>query len=469
MTENRIDQNDTGQQPVENSGHDESIPYQQILAEIDSQQIRKKRWAKNISVFLISLLIFFQLGLFSQGWESVLYLVLVLLIHEAGHLLGMRLFGYRNMQMLFIPFFGAAVSGESRNVPTYKKAVVSLLGPLPGIIIGCVLLLMFAATGFQSYWSLAIMFLFINIFNLLPFYPLDGGRFLYFIIFSRHRYLELLFRIFAALALIVAGIYLNSWLLALLGVFNLGTVQFSFKLAKISNEVKQAEQPMHPLDTLTVPKDDPEIIPPDKGKIIIDKIFQYFPSQLNLTTVADYTKQIWERIAIRPAGIFSTAGLLVLYLMAFCLPFASFVGAMVVSVSERRGFVDSRVVEYQKEDGSKRLKEQIYLGTELYSEIEVDPNTFLYDGKDLIYGDANTIFCESTWSQGMIDGPANVYDINGVLIRVTVYDKGNFVSRRVNTNGQWQDKNWDDLSFYTKWYIKRRLKKPQGPAPEWRQ
>jgi Zn-dependent protease len=173
----------------------EDQAYQDILAEIKQQQSRKKSWVTNIIILAVSLLIFFQLGLFEAGLHSVVMLIGVLLIHETGHLLGMRLFGYKNVQMFFIPLFGAAVSGESRDVAAYKRAIVSLLGPSPGIIIGCVLMLMFGATGREDYLNTAAMFLFINCFNLLPFYPLDGGRFLYQVIFSRNRYLELCFRI----------------------------------------------------------------------------------------------------------------------------------------------------------------------------------------------------------------------------------------------------------------------------------
>jgi Zn-dependent protease len=464
MTEDYNGEKNNPSENEDNAAPIDETPYQKILSEIDNQQNRQKSWVKNISIFAISLLVFFQLGLFSNGFQSVVNLVLVLLVHETGHLLGMRLFGYHNMQMLFIPFFGAAVSGDSRNVATYKKAIVSLLGPLPGVIIGCVLLLMYSATGLQTYWNLAVMFLFINVFNLLPFYPLDGGRFLYLTIFSRNRYLELLFRIFAALALIGIGIALNSWMLALLGLFNLLGLRIFFKQAKISKEVRQSEQFQNSPGNLTQDNNDAETIPEHKAKIIIDKIYEYFPPPINISTVAGYTKQIWENVSIRPSGIFSTTTLFLVYIMGFCLPVVALIGGMIVSTIERKGFVDAKIVEYQNQNGSKRLKEQIYLGSKLHSEIEVDPNNFLYDGNEVTYGDANSIIYASRWSQGMRNGTSEAYNNKGELIRVTVYDKGNFVSRKVSSNGQWQEKNWDDLSFYIKWHIKRDLKEPRGPT-----
>ena len=101
--------------------------YEEVFAEIERQRTHQKSWVTNIIILAFSLLIFFQLGLFSWGLEGLITLIGVLLIHELGHLFGMRLFGYKNVQMFFIPFFGAAVSGEKRDVAAYKEAIVSFL------------------------------------------------------------------------------------------------------------------------------------------------------------------------------------------------------------------------------------------------------------------------------------------------------------------------------------------------------
>ena len=438
--------------------------YEEVFAEIERQRTQQKSWVTNILILAFSLLIFFQLGLFSWGLQGLLTLIVVIVIHELGHLFGMRLFGYKNVQMFFIPFFGAAVSGEKRDVAAYKEAIVSLLGPAPGIIIGCVLLVVFAVTGREDYLNLAGMFLFINVFNLLPFYPLDGGRFLYTVLFSRNRYLELIFRIFAALALVLVGYALGAWLLAILGLINLWAVKIPFKLAKAAKEVKQSETCR---DLLAGDKAgiDSETIPRSIGKIIIDKVYEQFPPPMSVNIVAGHTKQIWERICFRPGGIFSTAGLLIVYFFLFFLPLAALAGSMIVSAVERRGFVETKVVEYQKPDGSKGLKEQSYFGGKLGAEIEVDPESYLYNGKEIMYADANLISGEGTWSEGKLNGEWTVYDSNGEVVRVTVYDKGNFVLRKIKVDDQWVEKKWEDLSFVTRWRIKRHQTK-RGPAKE---
>jgi hypothetical protein len=45
----------------------------------------------------------------------------------------MRIFHYRDVRMFFIPFFGAAVSGRHYNIAGWKKAVVSMMGPVPAL------------------------------------------------------------------------------------------------------------------------------------------------------------------------------------------------------------------------------------------------------------------------------------------------------------------------------------------------
>jgi Zn-dependent protease len=465
MNDDNYQEDDSSTNGAPEANTDDQV-YQEILTEIDKQQSKQKSWVKNILVLAISLYIFFQLGFFEGGLQSVVMLIVVLLIHETGHLIGMRLFGYTNVQMFFIPFFGAAVSGESRNVATYKKAFISLLGPMPGIIIGCVLMFMYATTGRNDYLNTAGMFLIINCFNLLPFFPLDGGRFLYLVIFSRNRFLELCFKIFAALALMLVGYALGAWLLALLGLFGLLAVKLPFRLSKIAKHVRQS--PAH-IDSLSHPDNadpDRQKVPLPIAKVIIDSVYEYFPPPLEISTVALHTKEIWEKVCFRPSGVFSTIVLLIVYLFAFCLPPVALFGAITVSHETRMGFVVTEILEYQQPDGSTGLKEQVFFYGKLNYETEVDPNSYLYHGKEIYYRfvDANTVQARGTWCRGKLDGPYNFYDEQGDLIRVTVYDNGNFVSRKVKVDGQWTETKWEDLSFLNRWKIRRYKKRPRGPA-----
>ena len=129
------------------------------------------------SVWLVlSLLAFAALELVQRGSISnLVLLVAVLLFHELGHYVGMVALGYRDVRMFFIPLFGAAVSGRRGGGSQTREAVVLLLGPVPGIVFGAS-----AAVGAVAFHSMGLKtvaeyLLGINLLNLLPVIPLDGG------------------------------------------------------------------------------------------------------------------------------------------------------------------------------------------------------------------------------------------------------------------------------------------------------
>lgn len=83
-----------------------------IESELNRPDRGKRSFTQNAILLLVSLGLFAATGLLHASWMSVTVLVVVLLIHELGHWLGMKYYGYRNLQMFFIPFFGAAVTGK---------------------------------------------------------------------------------------------------------------------------------------------------------------------------------------------------------------------------------------------------------------------------------------------------------------------------------------------------------------------
>ncbi len=87
-------------------------------------------------VLVGSLVLFLLVGRGERSLGALAVLVGVLLFHELGHFAGMKAFGYRDVRMFFIPFFGAAVSGKRAGVAPWKEAVVLLLGPVPGVLRG---------------------------------------------------------------------------------------------------------------------------------------------------------------------------------------------------------------------------------------------------------------------------------------------------------------------------------------------
>ncbi len=108
-------------------------------------------------------------------WFAVGFVVL-LLVHEMGHVIALRREGIHASLPMFIPFLGAVISARSLGENATAEARVGLAGPILGSIGAGLCLVIWQITS-DDYWrALAFTGLFLNLFNLLPVVPLDGGR-----------------------------------------------------------------------------------------------------------------------------------------------------------------------------------------------------------------------------------------------------------------------------------------------------
>jgi Zn-dependent protease len=110
------------------------------------------------------------------GWKFAVGLVALLFIHELGHYIQLRREGVKPSGMLFIPFLGAVVGTRSLGGSALAEARVGLAGPILGSLAAAALLPIAAATDDDFWRALAFTGFFLNLFNLAPVVPLDGGR-----------------------------------------------------------------------------------------------------------------------------------------------------------------------------------------------------------------------------------------------------------------------------------------------------
>jgi Zn-dependent protease len=110
------------------------------------------------------------------GFSFALGFVILLLVHEMGHVIALRREGIRASAPMFIPFLGALITARSLGDDAAAEARVGLAGPILGAIGSVVCLVVWQITG-QDFWrALAYTGFLLNLFNLLPVVPLDGGR-----------------------------------------------------------------------------------------------------------------------------------------------------------------------------------------------------------------------------------------------------------------------------------------------------
>jgi len=216
----------------------ESITDSELLELIDSLDTEKGNWKKNIIGFLFSVALFAGIGLLEWKPIEIGILLVVIFIHELGHFIGMKSFGYLDPKIFFIPGLGAAASAKKSTGNAKHEAIVSLLGPVPGIFIGIILVAVYSSTENRLFFDFAETFLFINLFNLLPISPLDGGRFFEAVLFRRNHIIELIFRIITGLILLGLGIASKSPVLIIFPAFFLLTLPEIFRVSKAAKILK---------------------------------------------------------------------------------------------------------------------------------------------------------------------------------------------------------------------------------------
>jgi Zn-dependent protease len=171
----------------------------------------------------------------------IFFLVLVLFIHEMGHFSLMKLFKYSNVKMLFVPLMGAFVQGEKEEYKQKQSLLVVIAGPVPGVIIGMILLYFGVKLKIEWMSDLSFLFLFLNMLNLLPLDPLDGGQILKLLITKNQELFQLVFSFVSSLILIGFGWYFELWIIVVFG-FLMGlrvrSIQKNYQIHKELDEDK---------------------------------------------------------------------------------------------------------------------------------------------------------------------------------------------------------------------------------------
>jgi Zn-dependent protease len=110
------------------------------------------------------------------GWWFAVGFVVLIFIHEMGHVIVLKAQGVKASAPMFIPLMGAFVKIEGEQRSVAQEAVSALAGPIAGTIGTIAVLAVAESSGSLFMQALAYTGFFLNLFNLFPVLPLDGGR-----------------------------------------------------------------------------------------------------------------------------------------------------------------------------------------------------------------------------------------------------------------------------------------------------
>ena len=168
-------------------------------------------------------------------WNALTAVVVlaVITLHESGHALAMRRYGYRDVNVFFVPMLGALTVGRDTGASVRDRLKMLLAGPVPGLWLAVLLLAYqayFGAVPFLRPWVFGLFV--INALNLLPITPFDGGRALELLTRPDSK-VRIGIQAASGLALLALGAQLGDVVLVIFGVLWLVVLRRQLALYRI--------------------------------------------------------------------------------------------------------------------------------------------------------------------------------------------------------------------------------------------
>ena len=273
-----------------------------------------------ISLLIYALLFYF---FFDQNVVYIASILLVIIVHEMGHFFAMQLFRYSNVKIFIISLLGAFTTGKKQQVSQSQLSVIILAGPIPGIIIGSVLLWLNRYQHNETMTMLSYSFLFINVLNLLPFFPLDGGRLVEALFFRDNHTIRLVFGILSIIALGLIFLISGSFLLLIIPVMIALDLKNERRHEKIREYLRQEK-----INYLT----DYENLPDQDYWLIRDCVLLNFPKKYQGISAGNHEYSLIEPVLLQHVSsilkvnlrfdlkVIPLVLLILLYLASFLVP-----------------------------------------------------------------------------------------------------------------------------------------------------
>jgi len=201
----------------------------------------KPKTGLSLTVFSIALFVLVFIVVLGDELSFIIFILTVLLVHESGHFIAMKVFKYENVRMLFVPLMGAFVQGSKKIYSQKQSFLVTVAGPFPGILIGVIL--MWCGTVFHPIWMMELsgLFLMLNVINLLPLDPLDGGQMFKLFFRRNHELFLMIFAFISSIFMIGVGWMMSSSIIMVFGFFMAFRVRAMQKRYQMHKELKEVD------------------------------------------------------------------------------------------------------------------------------------------------------------------------------------------------------------------------------------
>jgi len=190
---------------------------------------------------LFWLLVF--LSVLTGYFIETITLFVIVFIHEMGHITAASIYSWRLNSLQILPFGGVAEIDEWGTVLAKEEIIVALAGPFQHLLIILLSVLFFKFNIWNKDWTIYFITsnLIIGVFNLLPIYPLDGGRvfqclLFFFFPFKKCMYFIVFFSLFSSLMLLCSSFFLPGTFVHLpLLIISLFLLCYNFRVLKNIN------------------------------------------------------------------------------------------------------------------------------------------------------------------------------------------------------------------------------------------
>jgi len=178
-----------------------------------------------LATFLSALL---SIGVYSQilgGWTIAITLVVMIFVHEMGHVIEIRRQGMAATAPIFIPLLGAAIFQQGHPTTAVKQAQIGIAGPIAGTIGATVAWILYTSTQNPVFLLAATIGFFLNLLNMLPVWQLDGA----WVLAPVSPWFQVLG--LAAIAVLVLVFHFVSFILILVAVLGISSARAAFRNA----------------------------------------------------------------------------------------------------------------------------------------------------------------------------------------------------------------------------------------------